>query len=98
MNKRKSYRVGERNINRQGLTMEIVKYINNKNVEIVFLETGERKTVRYVNFCSRNVRADMVKYPYIVVAKAKSFARATKRVLAIMAILAVIGSLIFILK
>lgn len=82
MSNRKSFRVGERNINRQGLTMEIVKYASNKSVEIVFLETGERKVVRYLNFLHGNVGANLVDHPYIVVKQAKKFARATKIALA----------------
>lgn len=85
MNDRKSYRVGERNISRQGLTMEIVKYTNNKNVEIVFLETGERKVVRYTNFLHGTVGANLADYPYKVVSKAKRFVHWLKIALAFIA-------------
>lgn len=98
MNSRKSDRVGERVVNRQGLTMEIVKYRNNKNVEIVFLETGERRTVRYLNFRSRNVRANLVEHPYLIVTKAKKCARTTKKVLYVLAALIAAGALIMILR
>ena len=88
MSNKKSYRVGERNVNHQGLTMEIVKYINNKNVEIVFIETGERKTVRYVNFCNRSVKADIIAHPYHIVKQAKKCARVTKIVLSVLGLAA----------
>lgn len=94
MSDRKSHRVGERNINRQGLTMEIVKYHNNKRVEIVFLETGEHRTTRYLNFLHGNVAANLIDYPYLAVKQAKKFARTTKIVLAVGAAIAFAALLI----
>lgn len=94
MSSKKSHRVGERNVNHQGLTMEIVKYINNKNVEIVFLETGERKTVRYVNFCNRSVKANIIDYPYHIVRQAKKCAKVTKIIFSILGIAALAAILI----
>lgn len=98
MSSRKSNRVGERVVNRQGLTMEIVRYRNNKSVDIVFLETGEKRTVRYLNFRSRNVRANLAEHPYLIVAKAKKCARATKKILYAIAALIAVGALIMILR
>lgn len=61
-NKRDS-RIGETRRNKQGLTMMIVKYINNKCVTIRFMETGEEKVVRYIHFAQGTPRADILKYP-----------------------------------
>lgn len=63
MKNKKDSRIGETRRNKQGLTMQIVKYINNKNVTIEFLETGERKVVRYSMFTQGLPVADLLKYP-----------------------------------
>ena len=90
MKNKKDYRKGQRSKNKQGLTMEIVRYNNNKAVEIVFLETGEHKVVRYVNFCSGNVKANLIDYPYLVVKKAKAAYSILKNIAIIFAVLAAI--------
>lgn len=61
-NKRDS-RIGETRRNKQGLTMQIVKYVNNKNIEIEFMETGERRKTTYYNFSKGVPSADLLEYP-----------------------------------
>lgn len=63
MKNKKDTRIGEIRRNKQGLTMKIVKYINNKTVTIRFMETGEEKVVRYIQFTQGSPRADILKYP-----------------------------------
>lgn len=63
MKNKKDVRIGEIRRNGQGLTMQIVKYINNKCVTIRFIETGEEKVVRYIHFVQGTPKADMLKYP-----------------------------------
>lgn len=63
MKNKRNTRIGEIRTNKQGLTMKIVKYLNNKNVTIEFVETGERKVVRYTQFAAGVPRADLLAYP-----------------------------------
>lgn len=63
MKNKRNTRIGEIRTNKQGLTMKIVKYINNKNVTIEFVETGEQKVVRYTQFATGAPLADILKYP-----------------------------------
>lgn len=61
-NKRIS-RIGETRKNKQGLTMQIVKYVNRDNIKIEFVETGERQWVRYSQFAHGTPVADLLKQP-----------------------------------
>lgn len=63
MKNKKDSRIGEVRKNKQGLTMQIIKYANSKCVTIRFLETGEEKVVRYMRFAQGTPRADLLKYP-----------------------------------
>lgn len=63
MKNKKLTRLGEVRKNKQGLTMQIVKYVNRKSVEVEFLETGERVNVSYIQFVKGSPRADLLKYP-----------------------------------
>lgn len=63
MKNKKATRVGEIRKNNQGLSMKIVRYVNNKNVTIQFVETGEKKTVRYDQFSKGLPTADLLNYP-----------------------------------
>ena len=46
----KKNRIGEINKNKQGLTMQIVKYYNRNRITIEFLENGERCNTNYNAF------------------------------------------------
>lgn len=61
-NKRES-RIGETRKNKQGFTMQIIKYINNKNLVIEFVETGEQRVVRYIQFINGTPTPNLAKYP-----------------------------------
>ncbi|MBD5381959.1 hypothetical protein [Clavibacter sp.] len=63
MKNKKLTRLGEVRKNKQGLTMQIVKYINSKCVEVEFLETGERIYVSYIQFAKGLPKADLLKHP-----------------------------------
>lgn len=63
MKNKRNIRIGEIRKNKQGLTMKIVKYVNNKNVTIKFVETGEEKVVRYDKFLQGMPSADLLNYP-----------------------------------
>ena len=63
MKNKKDSRIGEVRKNKQGLTMQITKYINNKTVTIRFMETGEEKVVRYIHFAQGPPKADLLNYP-----------------------------------
>ena len=63
MKNKRNTRIGEIRKNKQGLTMQIVKYINNKNVTIRFLETGEEKVVRYIHFAQGKPISDLWNHP-----------------------------------
>lgn len=63
MKNKKDVRIGEIRKNKQGLTMQIVKYVNNKEVTIEFLETGERRNTTYLKFARGIPVADLLKYP-----------------------------------
>lgn len=56
MNKRTD-RLGKRTVNHQGLIMEITKYRNNKDIEVTFVETGEKVQSRYDQFKDGKVTA-----------------------------------------
>lgn len=60
----KKDRTGEYSRNKKGLLMRIVKYYNNKNCDIVFVDTHERRSgVSYVNFKRGKVAANLRDYP-----------------------------------
>lgn len=61
--KRKTERIGEEKQNKQHLTMRIIKYYNNKNVVIRFLETGEERKVSYIKFRRGTPMANLWDYP-----------------------------------
>ena len=63
MKNKKIARLGEVRKNKQGLSMRIVRYINNKSVLIEFVETGEQRWVRYSQFRKGTPIADLLKYP-----------------------------------
>lgn len=63
MGKALTSRIGEKQKNKQGLTMKIVKYINNKNIEIRFVETGEKRKTTYLKFRRGTVTANLLDYP-----------------------------------
>lgn len=46
----KEERIGEYNRNTDGELMQIVEYIDNKNVTVVFVRTGLTKKTRYASF------------------------------------------------
>lgn len=54
---KKIYRIGERNYNKDGLLMEIIKYNNNKDIVVKFLATGEEVRSRYDLFQKGEVKA-----------------------------------------
>lgn len=60
---RKTNRIGECNENSLGLTMQIVRYRNNKDVTIKIIETGEMRKTTYYNFKKGKVGANLMKYP-----------------------------------
>lgn len=60
---KKDTRIGETRKNKQGLTMQIIKYINNKNITIEFVETGEQRKTTYYNFTKGKPSANLLKYP-----------------------------------
>lgn len=55
--------VGERAYNKQGLVMEIKKWLGRERVQIEFLETGEQKFVSYIDFRKGRVQADLMNHP-----------------------------------
>ena len=59
----KRERIGETHRNKQGLTMRILDYKNNKNVTIEFVETGERRKTSYIHFRRGDVSANLREYP-----------------------------------
>lgn len=61
-NKRES-RIGETRKNKQGFTMRIIKYVNSKNIVIEFVETGEQRIVRYIQFVNGTPTPNLAKYP-----------------------------------
>ena len=63
MKNKATARIGELAKNNQGLLMRIVRYVNNKKIEVEFVETGERKWTRYDHFKHGNVMADLFSYP-----------------------------------
>lgn len=56
--KKRSDRIGEESINRQGLWMRIVRYENNKKVLVEFPDTGVRKWTRYDSFLTGRVSVE----------------------------------------
>lgn len=71
----KKERLGETQMNEQGLTMKIVKYHNNKDIEVRFLETGEVRNTTYYKFSKGKVVANLHAYPVLDEKKAKSLWR-----------------------
>lgn len=63
MKNKRDNRIGELRKNKQGLTMKIIRYINNKDVLIEFVETGERRKTTYYNFVKGTPTANLLKYP-----------------------------------
>lgn len=57
-------RIGRKSASRQGLTLQVKRYVNRENVEVEILETGERKWVTYVDFRKGRVYADFSQHPY----------------------------------
>lgn len=55
--RKKTERIGEQAINKQGMLMEITKYDNNKDVTVTFVETGETVKCSYIQFKKRDVKA-----------------------------------------
>lgn len=53
--KKRTDRIGEESINRQGLWMRIVRYENSKRVLVEFPDTGECKWTRYDSFVNGRV-------------------------------------------
>ena len=68
-------RLGETRVNGQGLTMKIVKYRNNKDMSVRFLETGEVRNTTYYKFTKGNVIANLETFPVISEKKTKSLWR-----------------------
>ena len=64
-------RLGETRVNGQGLTMKIVKYRNNKDMSVRFLETGEVRNTTYYKFTKGNVIANLKTFPVISEKKTK---------------------------
>lgn len=63
MTKPKTDRVGEIKKSKQGLTLIIRKYINNKKIMVEVVETGEQKWIRYDMFRKGTFKADLLTYP-----------------------------------
>ena len=61
--KKRSDRIGEESINRQGLWMRIVRYENNKRVLVEFPETGVHKWTRYASFLAGKVSVETDETP-----------------------------------
>lgn len=59
----KKNRKGEIKKNKQGLTMQIIEYVNNKNITIKFLESGEKRKTSYLRFRRGTVSANFHDYP-----------------------------------
>lgn len=57
-------RIGQKKTSRQGLTLQIKRYVNRENVEVEILETGERQWVSYLDFRKGRVAADFASFPY----------------------------------
>lgn len=71
----KKERLGETRVNGQGLTMKIVKYNNNKDIAVRFLETGELRNTTYLKFTKGTVAANLRAFPVLNDKKAKSLWR-----------------------
>lgn len=56
-------RIGETRKNHQGLIMRIVEYVNNKNIIIEFIETGERRKTTYLCYKRGMTTANLRNYP-----------------------------------
>lgn len=59
----KKERIGEVRRNKQGLTVKILDYQNNKNVTVEFAETGEIRKTTYIKFCRGEVMANLTEHP-----------------------------------
>lgn len=59
----KKNREGQTRRNIQGLTMLIVRYVNNKDITIRFVETGELRKTTYHNFNKGTVWANLLEHP-----------------------------------
>ena len=55
--------IGERKISKQGLTLEIKKWLNRENVQVEILETHERQYVSYRDFRKGLVYGNFLEYP-----------------------------------
>lgn len=87
-------RVGETRYNAQGLRMRIIKYYNNKNIVIRFLETGEERKVSYQRFKEGKIIANLLDHP---VGNECTFTQAKWIIAGIVALMAVVlaGLLIY---
>lgn len=63
---KKTQRLGERNVNKQGMLMEITKYYNNKDMVVTFVDTGDTARCRYDQFKKGNVFVPIKKSSVIV--------------------------------
>lgn len=50
---------GEKKVSKQGMTLEIKKWVNRENVEVEIAETGERQWVTYQQFCKGKVYTEL---------------------------------------
>lgn len=55
--------IGERSRSRQGLTLEIKKWLCREKVEVQIIETGERRWVTYRDFRRGMVYGNFLEYP-----------------------------------
>lgn len=60
----KRSRLGRRVITREGMTCEVIKYVNSKNVKVRILETGETQWTDFSAFEKGRVFADFATFPY----------------------------------
>ena len=55
--------VGEQSRTKQGLIVEIVRWVSREKVQVEILETGERQWMTYMQFRKGLIKANFFKYP-----------------------------------
>lgn len=60
VNKKKTHRIGEITTNKNGHTIKIIEYNNNKDMKVLVVETGEIKKASYYNFIRGKVNSACV--------------------------------------
>lgn len=63
MKTKRNERLGQTRINKQGLNMQVVKYINRSNIIVRIMESGEEIRTTWFRFKRGQVRADLLNHP-----------------------------------